>query len=141
MNSLSSSSSSSSSPSSPSSPCRTMDVAAIVVNFRTPDSTVEAVTTVLRELQDFEDSRVIVVDNDSGDGSFEKLDAVFSDPKWGNRVTVVDSKHNGGYGYGINIGVRRALALPRPPRLVYVINPDAVVDTGALKRLVSFVDS
>lgn len=117
-----------------------MDVVAIIVNYRTADTTVEAVTAVLGELRELENSRVIVVDNDSRDGSFEKLDRVFADPSWANRVSVVDSKHNGGYGYGINVGVRRALALPDPPRYVYVINPDAVVDPGALKRLLSFMD-
>jgi len=117
-----------------------MDVAAVIVNFRTPASTVEAVTAVLRELEGFEEPRVIVVDNDSQDGSLDQLKKVFVDPVWGDRVTVVNSGHNGGYGYGINVGVRQLLALPRSPRLVYVINPDAVVDPGSLKRLVSFMD-
>lgn len=118
-----------------------MDVAAIVVNFRTPESTIEAVAAVMREMSELEDARVIVVDNDSGDGSFDKLDQTFAEPVWKNRVSVVDSKHNGGYGYGINIGVRRALALPRPPRYVYIINPDAVVDPGALRHQLAFMDS
>lgn len=118
-----------------------MDVAAIVVNYRTANVTIEAVTVLLREMEGLDDPRILIVDNDSGDGSFEKLDKFFGDPSWGNRVTVIASKHNGGYGYGINIGVRRLLALPNPPRYVHVINPDTVLDVGSLSRLVAFMDS
>jgi GT2 family glycosyltransferase len=118
-----------------------MDLAAIVVNFRTAEPTVDAVTALLREMDEFEEPRVVVVDNDSRDGSFEQLTTTFADPAWRGRVTVIDSGHNGGYGYGINVGVRFLLALPRPPRHVYVINPDAVVEPGSLKRMMAFMDS
>ncbi len=117
-----------------------MDVAAIIVNFRTPEATIGAVTTVLRELAGFSDPRVIVVDNDSRDGSFERLAATFADPAWDSRVTVIDSKHNGGYGYGINVGVRLLLATAPVPRHVYVMNPDAWMDAGALRKMVEFMD-
>jgi hypothetical protein len=118
-----------------------MDVAGIVVNFRTAKSTVDAVAALLREISELEEPRVIVVDNDSRDGSLEELSATFADPAWRDRVTVLDSGHNGGYGYGINIGIRFLLALPRPPRQVYVINPDALVEPGSLKRMMAFMDS
>ncbi|MEO8212533.1 MAG: glycosyltransferase family 2 protein [Myxococcales bacterium] len=117
-----------------------MDVAAIVVNYRTAEATVEAVAVLLREMEGLQDPHVIVVDNDSGDGSLQKLEQAFAGPAWPNRVTVIGSGHNGGYGFGINVGVRRLLAWPNPPRYVHVINPDAIPDAGSVKRLVAFMD-
>lgn len=116
-----------------------MDVAAIIVNYRTPDATVDSVTALAREFEGFENPRILVVDNDSRDGSSARLREIFAESVWGGRVEVVDSLHNGGYGYGINLGVRRLLALPTPPRYIYVINPDAVADAGSVKRLAAFM--
>jgi N-acetylglucosaminyl-diphospho-decaprenol L-rhamnosyltransferase len=118
-----------------------MDVATVIVNFRTAEAAVDAVRSVLTELAGASDPRAIVVDNDSRDGSFEKLKSVFAAAEWQGRVAVVASGHNGGYGFGINVGVRPLLAQPNPPRYVYVINPDAVVEPGSLKRLVAFMDA
>lgn len=117
-----------------------MDIAAIIVNYRTADATIDSATALSADLEGFNGSRIIVVDNDSRDGSFARLQEAFRAPTWNGRVEVVESGHNGGYGYGINVGIRRALALPTPPRYLYVINPDAIADSGSLERLVGFMD-
>jgi N-acetylglucosaminyl-diphospho-decaprenol L-rhamnosyltransferase len=118
-----------------------MDVATIIVNYRTADATVDAVTTLLHDFEKLVDPWVVVVDNDSGDGSFERLRKTFDDAKWENRVVVIDSKHNGGFGHGVNVGVRYVLDSARSPRYFYVLNPDATVDPGALGELLSFMES
>jgi len=116
-----------------------MDVAAIVVNYRTAPEAVQAVNALLVELGG--DARVVLLDNDSGDGSFERLGAGAREHGWGERVVLLQSGHNGGYGYGINVAIKEALSWPNRPRYLYVINPDAKPLPGSVQKLVQFMDA
>jgi N-acetylglucosaminyl-diphospho-decaprenol L-rhamnosyltransferase len=98
-------------------------LATVIVNFRTADLTLRAVEALLSEI-DGVDGEVYVVDNDSGDESFERLSEAVESRQWSGRVSVLRSDHNGGFGYGVNAGVRRALQSPRPPRYIYVLISD-----------------
>ena len=91
------------------------------------------------DLDELSNAVVVVVDNDSGDGSFEALSAAFADATWMGRVVVVPSSHNGGFGYGVNVGVRHVLSGYGEPTFFYVLNPDATIDPGTLKGLVDFM--
>jgi N-acetylglucosaminyl-diphospho-decaprenol L-rhamnosyltransferase len=116
-----------------------IEVATIIVNYRTPAATIEAVAALGEDLDKLENPMVVVVDNDSGDGSAEQLEKVFADTKWAGRVVVVSSGHNGGFGSGVNVGVKYVLKSYGSPRYFYVLNPDATIDPGALNALVSFI--
>jgi N-acetylglucosaminyl-diphospho-decaprenol L-rhamnosyltransferase len=118
-----------------------VSIAAVVVNFRTAEATIAAVGALLRDLESVPGSSVVIVDNDSGDGSLDRLRAAFPPTAPAGRVAVVDAAHNGGYGFGINVGVRHALAAPQPPRYIYILNPDATADPGSLAALLTFMDS
>ncbi len=116
-----------------------MDIATVIVNYRTAAATIDAVTSLWGELDRLAEPLTLVVDNDSGDGSFEKLTEVFADARWAGRVAVIASGHNGGFGHGVNVGVRHVLGKYGSPRYFYVLNPDATVDPGALTGLLDFM--
>lgn len=118
-----------------------MSVAVVIVNYRTAEATIKGVTELLPELAPIPDAQVVIVDNRSGDGSLERLREAFCRPVAGAAVVVVDAEHNGGYGFGINVGVRAAMRAARPPRYIYVLNPDAVAEPGSLARLLAFMDA
>lgn len=124
-----------------------MRIAAVIVNFRTADATAEAVISLDRELRESALRKrssnyvIVVVDNDSNDGSLEGLRETFSDPQWADRVVVIPSGHNGGFGYGVNVGVRYVVSAFGAPGYVYVLNPDATVGAGAVEALVGFMDT
>lgn len=99
------------------------DVSVVVVNFRTPDLTAEAVESVLHEPEVRE---VIVVDNASGDQSVEALRERFR----GLPVDVLESEENIGFGRGCNLGVERATG-----SLVLLLNSDALMRPGSLGHL------
>jgi N-acetylglucosaminyl-diphospho-decaprenol L-rhamnosyltransferase len=117
-----------------------VDIAGVIVNYRTPGPAAAAARVALGEMQGLDKPLVIVLDNDSGDGSLERLRVDLTDEIDAGRVVVIDSGHNGGYGFGINVAVRYALGLPDRPRYIHILNPDATVDAGALRRLVAFMD-
>src|SRR5437667_4349667 len=114
-------------------------LATISVDFRTADLTVQVVEALLPEIEGI-DGEVYIVDNDSGDGSFERLTEAVESRQWSGRVSVVRSEHNGGFGYGINVGVRRALQSPRPPRYFHLLNSVAFLERNAVRELIAALD-
>ncbi len=117
-----------------------MKLAAIIINYRTPDLTARVTTALLPELAPLGDFHVYVVDNCSGDGSVERLRASAVADGWGSRVTVVAAPQNGGYGYGINVAIDLARTCPTPPAYYFVLNSDAFADPGAVGTMLDFMD-
>jgi GT2 family glycosyltransferase len=119
------------------------NVLCIILNYKTPEMTVQSVTAALVAMQDVE-GMIVVVDNASGDGSFEALKTAVIDEGWPvERVHVVQSGHNGGFGagnnFGIQYGARQYGAMPGrgAPEYVYILNSDAFVDRDAITQLIT----
>ena len=66
-----------------------MKVLGIVVNYRTADRALRATESLVKALEGM-DGRVTLVDNDSGDGSYEKLVRTVSERGW-SRVARPES--------------------------------------------------
>jgi N-acetylglucosaminyl-diphospho-decaprenol L-rhamnosyltransferase len=112
-------------------------VLTVLLNFRTPEMTLQALEAVLREMQDIPGS-ISVVDNDSGDGSFEMIRDAVQASGW-ERVRVVQSGRNGGYGAGNNCGIRMGLPDGSAPDFVYLLNSDAFPEPGSLPILIDYM--
>lgn len=98
----------------------------IIVNFRTPEMSRDAILSALESGFD-KPLEIIVVDNDSGDNSVKYLEDAFKDEP---RVRVVESSENLGFAGGNNIGLKSARG-----QVVLFLNPDTIVKPGALTRL------
>lgn len=124
-----------------------MKLAAIILNFRTADMTVDAVKATIEALDqtDF-DWCIKVVDNDSGDGSEERLrsaclnEQARKTPHW-DKIEVIQSGRNGGFGAGNNVGIRQAMEQYPELEYVYILNSDAFPEKEALISLSDFLDS
>lgn len=116
---------------------KVMSVHVIVLNWRTPDMTLTAAAAALREMAGI-DGGLTIVDNASGDGSFEAMRAEADARGWlaSGRVAVVQSGWNGGFGAGNNFGIRAGLPDGRRADLVYLLNSDAIPRRGAIRALV-----
>ena len=118
-----------------------MKVLCIVVNFRTAQHTVLAVDSLLRDLDGI-DARVAIVDNASRDGSLEAFERAAAERGWRDRVQVIASDRNGGFGYGNNLAIRSALRSASAPHFFFLLNPDAAVEPGAVRALLdAFADN
>lgn len=120
---------------------RVVRVAAIIINYRTAELTAKAVGAFLPEMETVAPSHLFLVENDSRDGSAEKLRRAAATGAWGERVTLIESPRNGGFGYGINVGVEAAGRTGDRPDYVFVLNSDAFARPGSLARLVAFMDA
>src|SRR5207249_5915769 len=85
-------------------------------------------------------TRVVITDNDSGDGSVEKIQACIDSHKW-QWAKLIPLPKNGGFAYGNNQAIEPALKSDDPPEYVYLLNPDTVVLPDALKELTKFLDA
>ncbi|HEY9096500.1 MAG TPA: glycosyltransferase family 2 protein, partial [Hydrogenophaga sp.] len=83
---------------------------------------------------------VTVVDNDSADGSYEKLVQAVQARGW-ERVRVLQSGRNGGYGAGNNFGIRRGLPDGSKPDFIYILNSDAFPEPGAIRALSDYLQA
>ncbi len=120
-----------------------MKILVSIVNYKTADMTFQAVQAALRELEPFREAgfHVVVVDNDSQDGSLEQLQTRVREEHLSDVVTVLASPKNGGFGYGNNVAVRGALDGATPPDFVYLLNSDAFPDAGAIATLVDYLEA
>ena len=80
-----------------------------------------------------------IIDNASPDGSGARLQEVLAQKPYADRLRVILSDRNGGFGAGNNIGLRAALELAEPPEYVYLLNPDATPLPGALQHMLAFM--
>lgn len=109
-------------------------VLTVILNYKTADMTLLAVQAALREMAGIA-GEVVVVDNDSQDGSYEQLTAQVPPG-----VRVIQSGRNGGFGAGNNVGIRAGLADGSRPDYIYVLNSDAFPDAGAIRHLLETLE-
>ena len=107
-------------------------ILAVILNYRTPYMSLEAAESALRELEGL-NGELVIVDNNSGDGSFEAIQAEVIARQW--PVRVVQSGHNGGFGAGNNFGMRAGLSTGQDPDFYYILNSDAFPDAGSIRAL------
>jgi GT2 family glycosyltransferase len=113
----------------------------LIVNYRTADLTIDALVSLGPETGAATDTQVVVVDNASEDGSYERISAAVAAQGWGSWATVLGAPSNGGFSSGNNVGIAWALERWSAPRYVHLLNPDTVVRPGALAHLVAFMDA
>ncbi|NBB98880.1 MAG: glycosyltransferase [Alphaproteobacteria bacterium] len=106
-------------------------VLTVILNYRTAEMTLRAATAARAAMAGLA-GEIVIVDNDSGDGSEERLrDGVRGWP----HTRVIQSGRNGGYGAGNNVGIRAGMADGTKPDFVYLLNSDAFPDAAAILRL------
>lgn len=111
----------------------------VILNYKTAEMTLRSAESALAAMKNIA-GEVIIVDNDSGDGSYEKMSAHVEAANW-SRVRVVQSGHNGGYGAGNNVGLRAALSNGTKPDYYYILNSDAFPHENAVELLVEHLQA
>ena len=117
------------------------DVLVVVLNYRVADLALGCLDALAGQIRGQAGCRVVVVDNDSGDGSAEQIAAAIAQRGWQDWVSLVCSPVNGGFAAGNNLAIRPALEAPDPPRYVLILNPDTLPRPGAVAALHDFLEA
>lgn len=115
-------------------------VLVVILNYRTAVMSLRAAEAALAAMQGIEGG-VSLVDNDSCDGSLEVMARTVAARGWSDRVRVVQSGRNGGFGAGNNLGICAGLINGGTPDFVHVLNPDAFPEPGAIRALVDHMEA
>lgn len=110
----------------------------VTVNYRTADLLIAAVQSIDLQRLQFPNISMLIVDNDSADGSLEKLQKHVKEKQlsW---VEILESSDNRGYAAGNNLALNRIRASGLHPDYVWLLNPDTVLRDGATGELIRFL--
>jgi GT2 family glycosyltransferase len=113
-------------------------VLVVSLNYRTADMTLGSAKAALEAMEGM-DADLVIVDNDSGDGSFELMQETVA--REGLPIRVIQSGHNGGFGAGNNVGMRQTMADGGLPDYFYLLNSDAYPEKDAIRTLVERMEA
>jgi N-acetylglucosaminyl-diphospho-decaprenol L-rhamnosyltransferase len=98
-------------------------LAIVILNYRTPELTLACLTSLHPQIDS--DTRVIVVDNASGDGSADEIEQGIALRNLD--AEVLRSPVNGGFAFGMNLGIQAVQA-----DAYLLLNSDTIVRPNAL---------
>jgi GT2 family glycosyltransferase len=105
----------------------------IVLNFRTPDVTIDCLKTLAPEAAAIPGMSVILIDNASGDDSVTRIQAAILENGWaGDWLDFRALDKNLGFAGGNNLILREQIALENPPPYLVLLNSDTLVRPGCL---------
>jgi GT2 family glycosyltransferase len=102
----------------------------VILNYNGQEVIKKCLTSVFK--LDYQNLEVVVVDNDSNDGSLELAKSGFS------KAHFIKNEANLGFAAGNNIGIR--FALERMARYVLLLNNDTEVEKDFLSRLIEVAE-
>ena len=106
----------------------------VIVNFCTPALTERCLDALIPMLE-LADARVVIVDNASPDGSYDRLMSYCTNSSERDRLYVVASPVNGGFSAGNNIGIKALKS-----DYILLLNSDAIPQGNALTALLKAAD-
>ncbi|UCC80930.1 MAG: glycosyltransferase family 2 protein [Candidatus Zixiibacteriota bacterium] len=101
-------------------------ISCIIVSYKSLDNLKECIESLLR--QEGIAFEIVVVDNDSRDGTDQYLDEL--------DIKSIQLNENRGFGAAVNLGAQKA-----EYKYLFILNPDTIVPQGSLKRLFHFAES
>ena len=105
-----------------------MDVSIIYVNYRTSRLVIDSINSVKEKTQGIL-YEIIIVDNNSGDGSLAKIQEIHPD------VITIQSEKNVGFGQANNLGLKKA-----DGKYIFFLNPDTLLRNNAIGELFRFLE-
>jgi len=105
-----------------------MKLSIIIVSFNAKEFLKKCLESIYRYI-DISAYEIIVVDNDSIDGSAKMVKKEFS------KVELIENSKNLGFAKAVNQGIREAKG-----EFIFLLNPDSEIKRGVLRKLIEFAE-
>ncbi len=115
-------------------------VVVVVLNFRTPQVTIDCLHTLAEEWARWPHFRVVLIDNASGDDSVPELERAILAEGWGPWLDFRALEKNLGFAGGNNLIMRECLAAVPRPDYVLLLNSDTLVRAGCFAYCAAVMD-
>ncbi len=112
-----------------------------IVTWRAADLTLQCLRGLEAQVREDRGARVIVVDNDSRDGTAEKIEAEIQRQGWSSWLKLIRSPVNGGFAAGNNVAWRDAVREYPAMKYFVLMNPDTIPHADVLRSLRGFMDA
>ena len=104
----------------------------VIVNYRTPQLTIDCLQSLVEEVHGRDNWRVEVVENASPDDSAHRIGQAIAAEGWDGWVELKSLETNAGFAGGNNAAIRPILAKSEPPDYILLLNPDTQLVPGAM---------
>lgn len=104
-------------------------ISVVIVNYKVPDEICQLLRS-LQQVELYDKTEVIIVDNASHDNSYDTITKEFPDIKW------IPLKNNIGFGKACNVGTQNSLG-----NYLLFLNPDTLISQNTLRVSVDFLES
>ena len=104
-------------------------VSVIIVSYNTKELTINTIKSVVDKTEDI-NYEIIVIDNDSKDGSVEELKKIFQD-----KIIIIESKENLGFGRANNLGIKHSKG-----KYIFLLNSDTELINNAIKIFYEYME-
>ncbi len=112
-----------------------------IVNYCTADLTIDCLRSIHANSAEYADTKVVVADNASPDGSGPIIADAIAKEGWSDWASVRLLPENGGFAYGNNAIIREYINENEAPEYFWLLNSDTLVHPGALTHLIEFLDN
>ncbi len=116
-----------------------MQTAIIIVNYKTSSLVVRCLNSLLSLLKD-KTYMVIIVDNNSQDNSSEKINLFIKNCKFKACIQYIELSVNGGFSYGNNQAIKKALLKYPELNFFWLLNPDTYLTDGFVPDFLDFFE-
>lgn len=117
-----------------------LELAIIIVNFRTPELVIDCLESLMFPGTVPDNSRIVVVDGNSGDHSIDHLRAAIDKYSWMDWVDLLPLDVNLGFAYANNRGIEHAIRDQKSFRYFLLLNPDTVARANSITHLYDFME-
>jgi hypothetical protein len=105
----------------------------VIINYKTPELVINLMQSLIPELIP-DETKVVIVDNDSNDGSIDKLSSWIEGNNQQGFFELIEAGHNYGFSGGNNIGIKHEDA-----ENYLLINSDTLVRPSTIETLLTAV--
>ena len=105
-----------------------IDVSIVFVNYKTRDLTINAIKSVIEKTEGLE-YEIIVVDNNSQDGSIESIEQEYPN------INIIKNSVNAGFGTANNLAIKQAHG-----KYIFCLNTDTLLINNAIKIMFDYME-